>query len=57
MRAIQVAKELAEENEPTVANKAVQLYAWVLQTVHDGGELYVRLAGEERPRQVLTPML
>jgi hypothetical protein len=52
IRAISTAQQIAEESKASVANRAVQLYAWMAEVAAGGGDVYVRLPGENEPRLV-----
>lgn len=50
VEALLVARKLSRDNQTDVVNRAIQWYAHTLLAVHNGGDVLVRLPGEEEPR-------
>lgn len=52
VKAMATAQEIAEETKSDVVNRGVQLYAYLLKNDADGGEVMVRLPGEDKVRTI-----
>ena len=51
-RALEQATDVTELSKTDVINRALQLYAFIEQVMHDGGAVFVQPAGASEPQQI-----
>ena len=50
--ALRQASDLTQLSKTDVINRALQLYAYIEQVMHDGGAVFVQSAGSSEPQQI-----